>query len=150
MQNENISCLIVISFLPTHMNHMNGTDGIASQLLFPIFVHKLFLHLDRAIGINLRFFDPQVAFFCGDKPKSFLREGEAKILNFLITVVFLLLTVCLLLWDIGMGANPGGDGGCIPPIIRQRTPHYFAWKWKIPHTMCSKPRKMINFAKSLP
>ena len=42
-------------------------------------------------------------------------EGETKIfLNFLIAAVFLLLTVCLIFRDIGMGANPGGDGGCIP------------------------------------
>ena len=32
----------------------------------------------------------------------FLGEGETKIfLNFLIAVVFLLLTVCLIFWDVG-------------------------------------------------
>ena len=54
-----------------------------------------------AVG-NLRFFDPQVAAFGGDKRRPFLGEGETKIfLNFLIAAVFLLLTVCLIFWDIG-------------------------------------------------
>ena len=54
-----------------------------------------------AVG-NLRFFDPQVAAFCGDKRRPFLGEGEAKIfLNFLIAVEFLLFTVCLRFWDFG-------------------------------------------------
>ena len=45
-----------------------------------------------AVG-NLRFFDSQVAAFCGDKRRPFLGEGETKIfLNCLIAVVFLLLT----------------------------------------------------------
>ena len=47
-----------------------------------------------AVG-NLRFFDPQVTAFCGDKRRLFLGEGKTKIfLNFLIAVVFLRLTVC--------------------------------------------------------
>ena len=134
------------------MNHMNGTDRVASHsFCFKYLPINCSLHLDRAIGVNLGFVDPPVVAFCGDKQRSFLGEGETKIfLNFLIVVVFLLLTVCLIFWDIGMGANPGGYGGCILPIIRQHTSQYFSWKWKIPHTMYSKPRKIINFAKSPP
>ena len=98
------------------MNHMNGTDGVASHsFCFKYMSINCSLHLDRAIGVNLRFFDPQVAAFCGNKRRSFFGEEETKIfLNFLIAVVFLLLRVCLIFWDIGMGAKPGGDGGCTP------------------------------------
>ena len=54
-----------------------------------------------AVG-NLRFFDPQVEAFCRDKRRPFSVEREAKIfLNFLIAVEFLLLTVCLIFWNIG-------------------------------------------------
>ena len=128
MQNENKLCLNVILFLLTHMNHMDGTDGVASHsFYFKYLSRNCSLHLDRAIGVNLQFFDLQVAAFCGDKRRPFLGEGETKIfLNFLIAVVFMLLTVCLIFWDIGMGANPGEGGGCIPPIIRQHTPQYFS------------------------
>ena len=152
MQHENKLCLIVVLFLPTHMNHINGTDGVASHsFCFKCLCINCSLHLNRAIGVNLRFFDPQVVAFCGDKRRPFLGEGETKIfLNFLIAVVLLLLTVCLIFWDIGMGANPGGDGGCIPPNNSAAYPQYFSWKYKIPQTMYSKPRKMINFAKSSP
>ena len=53
-----------------------------------------------AVG-NLRFFDSQVEAFCGDKRRTFLGEEETKIfLNFLIAVEFLLLSVCLIFWDI--------------------------------------------------
>ena len=105
MQNENKLCLIVISFLPTHMNHMNKADGVASHSFYfkYLSVNGTFRPSDwcSAVG-NLRFFDPQVAAFCGDKQISFLGEGETKIfLNFLIAVMFLLLTVCLIFWDIG-------------------------------------------------
>ena len=96
---------------------MNGTDGVASHsFCFKYLSINCSLHLDRAIGVNLQFFDSQVAAFCGDKRRPFLGEGETKIfLNFLIAAVFLLLTVCLIFWHIGMGANPGGDGGYISP-----------------------------------
>ena len=50
------------------MNHMNGTDGVASHSFhFKYLFINCSLHLDRAIGVNLRFFDPQVATFSGDK-----------------------------------------------------------------------------------
>ena len=105
MQNENKLCLIVVSFLPTHMNHMNGTDGFASHSFCfnNLSVNCTFRPSDwrSAVG-NLRFFDPQVATFWGDKRRPFLGKGETKIfLNFLIAVVFLLLTVCLIFWNIG-------------------------------------------------
>ena len=105
MQNENKLCLIVVSFLPTHMNHMNGTDGVASHsFCFKyLSVNCTFRPSDwrSAVG-NLRFFDLQVAAFCGDKRRPVLGEGETMIfLNFLIAVVFLLLTVCLIFRDIG-------------------------------------------------
>ena len=73
--------------------------GLLSQLLF----HILYLSVNCTFGPsewctavgNQRFFDPQVATLCGDKRRPFLGEGETKIfLNFLIVVVFLLLTVC--------------------------------------------------------
>ena len=102
MQHENILNLIVASFLPTHMNHMNGTDGVASHSFCFKCLSVNFRPSDwrSAVG-NLRFFDPQVAFFCGDKRRTFLGEGETTIFfNFLIAVVFLLLTVCLIFWDI--------------------------------------------------
>ena len=134
MKNENKLCLIVVSFLPTHMNHINGTDGVASHsFCCKCLCINCSLHLNRAIGVNLRFFDPQVVTFCGDKRRPFLGEGETKIfLNFLIAVVLLLLTVCLIFWDIGMGANPGGDGDVSPPIIRQHTPNIFHGSIKFP------------------
>ena len=98
MQIETKLCLIVVSFLPTHMNHMNGTDGVASHsFCFKyLSVNCTFRPSDWCSTVgNLRFFDPQVAAFCGDKRKPFLGEGETKIfLIFLIAVVFLLLTVC--------------------------------------------------------
>ena len=105
MQNENKLCIIVVSFLPTHMNHMNGTDGVASHCFrFKyLSVNCTFRPSDwrSAVG-NLRFFDPQIAAFSGDKRGPFLGEGETMIfLNVLIAVVFLLLTVCLIFWDIG-------------------------------------------------
>ena len=90
-----------------HMNHMNGTDGVAShRLCFKCWSINCTFRVRpsdwlSAVG-NLRFFDPQVAEFCGDKRRPFLGEGETKIfLNFLIAVEFLLLTVCLIFWDIG-------------------------------------------------
>ena len=79
------------------MNHMNKTDGVPSHsFCFKyLSVNCTFRPSDwrSAVG-NLRFFDPQVAAFCGDKLRPFLGEGETKIfLNFLIAVEFLLLTV---------------------------------------------------------
>ena len=74
------------------MNHMNGTDGFASHSF-------CFKHLSvnctfrpsnwrSAVG-NLRFFDPQVEAFCGDKRRPFLGEEETKIFfYFLIAVDF--------------------------------------------------------------
>ena len=81
------------------MNHMNGTGGVASHsFCFKCLpVNCTFRPSDcrSAVG-SLRFFDPQVAAFCRDKRRLFLVEGETKIfLNFLIAVVFLLLTECL-------------------------------------------------------
>ena len=35
--------------------------------------------------------------------------------------------------------NPGGDGGKNPPNNPAASPPIFSWKWKIPHTMYSKP-----------
>ena len=84
------------------MNHMNGTDVVASHS-FCFKCLSMFRPSDwrSAVG-NLRFFDPQVAAFCGDKRRPFLGERETKIfLNFLIAEVFLLLTVSLIFWDIG-------------------------------------------------
>ena len=86
MQHENKLCLIVVSFLPTHMNHMNGTDGVASHsLCFKcLSVNCTFRPSDwrSAVG-NLWFFDPQVATFSGNKRRPFLGDGETKIfLNF--------------------------------------------------------------------
>ena len=92
MQHENKLCLIVVSFLPTHMNHMNGTDGVASHsFCFKcLFVNCTFIPSDWRCAVgNLRFFDPQVEAFCGDKRRPFSGEGEIKIFfNFLIVVVF--------------------------------------------------------------
>ena len=59
---------------------MNGTDGVASHsFCFKYLSINCSLHLDQAIGVNLRFFDSQVAAFCGDKRRPFLGEGETKI-----------------------------------------------------------------------
>ena len=74
------------------MNHMNRTDGVASHsICFKcLSVNCTIRPSDwrSAIG-NLRFFDPQVAAFCGDKRRPFVGERETKIfLNFLIAVVF--------------------------------------------------------------
>ena len=89
MQHENKLCLIVVSFLPTHMHHMNGTNGVASHsLCFKcLSINCTFGPSEwrSAIG-NLRFFDPQVAAFCGEKRRPFLGEEETKMLNFLIAV----------------------------------------------------------------
>ena len=87
------------------MNHMNETDGVASHsFCFKyLFINCTFRPSEwrSAVG-NLRFFDPQVAAFCGDKRRSFLGEGETKIfLNFFIAVMFSLLTVSLIFWNIG-------------------------------------------------
>ena len=87
------------------MNHMNKADGVASHSFYLKYlsVNSAFRPSDwrSAVG-NLRFFDPQVAAFCGDKRRSIMGEGETKIfLNFLIAVVFLLLTVFLIFWNIG-------------------------------------------------
>ena len=84
---------------------MNGTDGVASySFCFKyLSVNYTFRPSNwrSAVG-NLRFFDSQVAAFCGDERRPFLGEGATKIfLNFLIAVEFLLLTVCLTFWDIG-------------------------------------------------
>ena len=84
---------------------MNGTDGVASHSFgFKyLSVTCTFRPSDwrSAVG-NLRFFDLQVEAFCGDKRRPFSGEGETKMfLNSLIAVVFLLLTVCLIFWDIG-------------------------------------------------
>ena len=105
MQNENRLCLIVVSFLPTRVNHMNGIDEVASHsfCLKCLSVNCTFRPSNwrSAVG-NRRCFDPQVVAFREDKRKPFLGEGETKIfLNFLIAVVFLLLTVCLIFWNIG-------------------------------------------------
>ena len=79
------------------MNHMNRTDEVAShRFCFKYLSINCSLHLDRAIGVNLLFFDPQVAAFCGDKRRPFSGEGETKIFfNFLIAVEFLLLIQCV-------------------------------------------------------
>ena len=70
MQNENKLCLIVFSFLSTYMNHMSATDGVASlSFCFKyLSVNCTYRPSDwrSAVG-NLRFFDPHVAAFCGDK-----------------------------------------------------------------------------------
>ena len=82
---------------------MNGTDGVASHSFCfkNLTVNCRPSNWRSAVG-NLRFFDPQVEAFCEDKRKPFSGEGEAKIFSyFLITVEFLLLTVCLIFWDIG-------------------------------------------------
>ena len=84
---------------------MNGTDGVASHsFCFKcLSVNCTFRPSEwrSAVG-NLRFFDPQVVAFCGDKRRPFLGEGKTKIFfNFLIAVVFLLPTVCLIFWGIG-------------------------------------------------
>ena len=84
---------------------MNGTDGVASHsFCFKyLSINCAFRPSDwsSAVG-SLRFFNPQVAAFCGYKRSPFLGEGETKIfLNFLIAVEFLLLAVCLIFWDIG-------------------------------------------------
>ena len=80
MQNENKLRLIVISFLPTHINHMNGTDGVASySFCFRyLSINCTFRPSDwrSAVG-NLRFFDSQVAAFCRDKPRE--REQQRSI-----------------------------------------------------------------------
>ena len=81
---------------------MNGTDGVASHSFYLkcLFVNCTFRPSDwcSAVG-SLRFFDPQVAAFGGDKRRPFSGEGETKFfLNFLIAVVFLLLTVWLIFW----------------------------------------------------
>ena len=87
------------------MNHMNGTNGVAyhSFCFKYLSVNCTFRPSNwrSAVG-NLRFFDPQVEAFCGDKRRTFSGEREAKIFSkFLIAVEFLLLTVCLIFWDIG-------------------------------------------------
>ena len=81
---------------------MNGTDGVASHsfCLKCLFVNCTFRPSDwrSAVG-NLRFFDPRVAAFGGDKRRPFSGEGKTKFfLNYLIAVVFLLLTVWLIFW----------------------------------------------------
>ena len=66
MLHENKLCLIVVSFLPTHVNHMNGTDGVASHsFCFKcLSVNCTFRPSEwRSVVGNLRFFDPQVAVF---------------------------------------------------------------------------------------
>ena len=87
------------------MNHMNGTNGVASHSFrFKyLSVNCTFRPCDwrSAVG-NLRFFDPQVETSRGDKQRPFPGEGETKIfLNFLIAVEFLLLTERFIFWDIG-------------------------------------------------
>ena len=84
MQHENTVklCLIVIPFLPTHMNHMNRTDGVAyhSFCFKYLSVNCTFRSSNwRSEVGNLRFFDPQVEAFCGDKRRTFSVEGETKI-----------------------------------------------------------------------
>ena len=84
---------------------MNWPDGVASHsFCFKyLSVNCAFRPSNwrGAVG-NLRFFDPHVAAFCGDKRKPFSGEEETKIFfNFLIAVEFLLPTVCLVFWDIG-------------------------------------------------
>ena len=84
---------------------MNGRDGVAfhSFCLNYLSINCTFRSSDwrSAVG-NRQFFDPQVEAFCGDKRRPFLGEGETKsFLNFLIAVVFLLLTVCSIFWYIG-------------------------------------------------
>ena len=63
------------------MNHMNGTDGVASlSFCFKyLFVNYTFRPSNwrSAVG-NMRFFDPQVEAFCGDKGRPFLGEVETK------------------------------------------------------------------------
>ena len=79
MQNENILCLIVVSFLLTHIIHMNGTNGVASHsFCFKyLFVHCTFRPSDwrSAVG-NLQFFDPQVAAYIEGINKDLFRERE--------------------------------------------------------------------------
>ena len=79
------------------MNHMNGKDGVASHSFCfrYLSVNCTFRPSNwrSAVG-NLRFFDPKVEAFCGDKRRPFSGEGETKIfLNFLIAVEFLLLNI---------------------------------------------------------
>ena len=85
------------------MNHMNGTDGVASHCFcfkyLPVNCTFRPTNWRNAVG-NLQFFDPQIEAFCGDKRRPFSGEGETKIFSiFLIGVEFLLLSV--LFWDIG-------------------------------------------------
>ena len=67
-------CLIVILFLPTHINSMNETDGVASHSFCIKYLSIICTfrpsNWRSAIG-NLRFFDPEVAAFCGDKRRAF-------------------------------------------------------------------------------
>ena len=64
------------------MNYINETDGVASHnFCFKyLFINCTFRLSEwhSAIG-NLQFFDPQVAAFCGDRRRPFLRERETKI-----------------------------------------------------------------------
>ena len=82
MQNENKLRLIAVSFLPTHMDHMNESDGVASHsFCFKyLSLNCTFIPSDWCSAVsNRRFFDPQVAAFCGDKRRPFLGERETKI-----------------------------------------------------------------------
>ena len=70
------------------MNHMNGTDRVASHsFCFKcLSINCTFRPNDwRSVVGNLRFFDPQAAAFGGDKRRPFLGEEETKFfLNFLM------------------------------------------------------------------
>ena len=99
------------------MNHMNGTDGVASHSFYfkNSSVNGTFRPSNwRSAFGNLRFLDPQVEAFCENKRRPFLGKRETRIfLDFLIAVVFLLLTVCLIFWDIGYGGSLSAVG-CRP------------------------------------
>ena len=87
------------------MNYMNGTDGVASHsFCFKHLSLNCTFRLSKwrsAVG-NLQFFDPLVATYFGiNKDLFWERENKVFFFNFLIAVVFLLLTVCLIFWDIG-------------------------------------------------
>ena len=49
MQNENKLCLIVVSFLPTYMNHIRQMGLLLTT--FVLNICPQIVHLDRAIGV---------------------------------------------------------------------------------------------------
>ena len=81
MQHENKLCFIVVSFLPTHVNHKDETEEVASHsFCFKcLSVNCTFRPSDwrSAVG-SLRLFDPQVAAFLGDKRRPSFGRGRNK------------------------------------------------------------------------